>query len=93
MFELFSAVMYLCTICELSAQCVVPPRMQSALDLLMAMRYRNLQKTYKQHVGVFQSGIHGLGLYCIREIEPGEMVIEYAGTVIRSVLTDKRGKL
>ena len=59
----------------------------------MAMRYRNLQKTYKQHVGVFQSGIHGLGLYCIREIEPGEMVIEYAGTVIRSVLTDKREKL
>ena len=67
--------------------------MQSALDLPMAMRYRNLQKTYKQHVGVFQSGIHGLGLYCIREIEPGEMVIEYAGTVIRSVLTDKREKL
>ena len=93
MFKLFSAVMDLCTICELSAQCVVPPRMQSALDLPMAMRYRNLQKTYKQHVGVFQSGIHGLGLYCIREIEPGEMVIEYAGTVIRSVLTDKREKL
>ena len=93
MFELFSAVMDLCTICELSVQCVVPPRMQSALDLPMAMRYRNLQKTYKQHVGVFQSGIHGLGLYCIREIEPGEMVIEYAGTVIRSVLTDKREKL
>ena len=67
--------------------------MQSALDLPMAMRYRNLQKTYKQHVGVFRSGIHGLGLYCIREIEPGEMVIEYAGTVIRSVLTDKREKL
>jgi len=59
----------------------------------MAMRYRNLQKTYKNHVGVFQSGIHGLGLYCVREIEPGEMVIEYAGTVIRSVLTDKREKL
>ena len=44
-------------------------------------------------MGVFQSGIHGLRLYCIREIEPGEIVIEYAGTVIRSVLTDKREKL
>ena len=64
--------------------------MQSSSDLPMAMRYRNLQKTYKQHVGVFQSDIHGLGLYCTKEIEPGEMVIEYAGTVIRSVLTDKR---
>lgn len=73
--------------------CLCYPRMQSALDLPMAMRYRNLQKTYKNHVGVFQSGIHGLGLYCVREIEPGEMVIEYAGTVIRSVLTDKREKL
>ena len=59
----------------------------------MAMRYRNLQKTYKHHVSVFQSDIHGLGLYCTKEIEPGEMVIEYAGTVIRSVLTDKREKL
>ena len=66
--------------------------MQSASDLPMAMRYRNLQKTYKNHVGVFQSEIHGLGLYCHREIEPGEMVIEYAGTVIRSVLTDMREK-
>ena len=67
--------------------------MLSASDLPMAMRYRNHQKMYKQHVGVFQSGIHGLGLYCTREIDPGEMVIEYAGTVIRSILTDKREKL
>ena len=68
-------------------------RIQTASDLPMAMRYRSLQKTYKQHVGVFQSDIHGLGLYCTRDIDPGEMVIEYAGTVIRSVLTDKREKL
>ena len=71
----------------------VPCRVQAATDLPMAMRYRMLQKMYKQHVGVFQSDIHGLGLYCTREIDPGEMVIEYAGTVIRSVLTDKREKL
>ena len=67
--------------------------MPSATDLPMAMRYRTLQKSYKQRVGVYCSDIHGLGLYCMREIEPGEMVIEYAGTVIRSVLTDKREKL
>ena len=42
---------------------------------------------------MFQSGIHGLGLFCTKEIDAGEMVIEYAGTVIRSVLTDKREKL
>ncbi len=62
------------------------------MDLPVPMRYRMLQKTYKCHVGVFQSDIHGLGLYCTREIDPGEMVIEYAGTVIRSILTDKREK-
>ena len=47
---------------------------------------------YKQKVGVYQSHIHGLGLYCLQEIEAGDMVIEYAGTVIRSILTDKREK-
>lgn len=61
-------------------------------DLPVAMRYRNCQRTYKQVVGVFQSLIHGLGLFCLQEIEPGDMVIEYAGTVIRSILTDKREK-
>lgn len=37
-----------------------------------------------------RSAIHGRGLFCKRNIEAGEMVIEYAGNVIRSVLTDKR---
>lgn len=41
---------------------------------------------------VCRSAIHGRGLFCKRNIEAGEMVIEYAGTVIRSVLTDKREK-
>uniref|UniRef100_A0A3Q2Z8W6 [histone H3]-lysine(4) N-methyltransferase n=1 Tax=Hippocampus comes TaxID=109280 RepID=A0A3Q2Z8W6_HIPCM len=39
-----------------------------------------------------RSLIHGRGLFCKRNIEAGEMVIEYSGTVIRSVLTDKREK-
>lgn len=39
-----------------------------------------------------RSAIHGRGLFCKRNIEAGEMVIEYAGIVIRSVLTDKREK-
>lgn len=39
-----------------------------------------------------RSDIHGRGLFCKRNIDAGEMVIEYAGTVIRSVLTDKREK-
>lgn len=39
-----------------------------------------------------RSPIHGRGLFCKRNIDAGEMVIEYAGTVIRAVLTDKREK-
>lgn len=39
-----------------------------------------------------RSAIHGRGLFCKRNIDAGEMVIEYAGIVIRSVLTDKREK-
>ena len=39
-----------------------------------------------------RSEIHGLGLYAKKSISPGDMVIEYSGTVIRSILTDKREK-
>ncbi|NXA89948.1 KMT2B methyltransferase, partial [Melanocharis versteri] len=41
---------------------------------------------------VSSSAIHGRGLFCKRNIEAGEMVIEYSGIVVRSVLTDKREK-
>ena len=39
-----------------------------------------------------RSAIHGRGLYCKRNIDAGEMIIEYSGNVVRSVLTDKREK-
>ncbi|XP_031442575.1 histone-lysine N-methyltransferase 2B isoform X3 [Clupea harengus] len=61
-------------------------------ELPVAMRFRHLKKTSKEAVGVYRSPIHGRGLFCKRNIEAGEMVIEYAGNVIRSVLTDKREK-
>ncbi|PSN30585.1 hypothetical protein C0J52_24901, partial [Blattella germanica] len=53
---------------------------------------RHLKETSKEAVGVYRSNIHGRGLFCLRDIEAGEMVIEYAGEVIRSMLTDKREK-
>jgi SET domain-containing protein len=58
----------------------------------MAMRFRHLKETSKEAVGVYRSSIHGRGLFCLRDIEAGEMVVEYAGEVIRSMLTDKREK-
>ncbi|XP_057689672.1 histone-lysine N-methyltransferase 2B isoform X2 [Corythoichthys intestinalis] len=67
-------------------------RRATSLELPMAMRFRHLERTSKEAVGVYRSAIHGRGLFCKRNIEGGEMVIEYAGIVIRSVLTDKREK-
>ncbi|XP_013997626.2 histone-lysine N-methyltransferase 2B isoform X1 [Salmo salar] len=67
-------------------------RRATSTELPMAMRFRHLEKTSKEAVGVYRSEIHGRGLFCKRNIEAGEMVIEYAGNVIRAVLTDKREK-
>lgn len=43
-------------------------------------------------LSLYRSQIHGRGLFCKKTIDSGEMVIEYSGNVIRSVLTDKREK-
>ncbi|KAL2083852.1 hypothetical protein ACEWY4_019370 [Coilia grayii] len=67
-------------------------RRATNLELPMAMRFRHLERTSKEAVGVYRSAIHGRGLFCKRNIDAGEMVIEYSGIVIRSVLTDKREK-
>lgn len=52
----------------------------------MAMRFRILKETSKESVGVYHSHIHGRGLFCLRDIEAGEMVIEYAGEVSSNLL-------
>jgi histone-lysine N-methyltransferase MLL4 len=57
------------------------------------MRFRQLKKTCKEAVGVYRSAIHGQGLFCKCNIDVGEMVIEYSGIVIRSVLIDKQEKV
>ena len=51
-----------------------------------------MAKNAKEAVGVYCSAIHGRGLFCKREIQVAEMVIEYAGELIRAMLTDKREK-
>jgi hypothetical protein len=67
-------------------------RRATSLDLPVAMRFRHLAKNAREAVGVYCSGIHGVGLFCKREIQGGEMVIEYAGEEIRAMLTDNREK-
>ena len=41
---------------------------------------------------MYRSRIHGRGLFCKRAIEEGEMIVEYAGQLIRTFLTDMREK-
>ncbi|KAJ8368203.1 hypothetical protein SKAU_G00082310, partial [Synaphobranchus kaupii] len=65
-------------------------RRGSNVDLPLLMRLRRLKKVSKKALGVYRSAIHGRGLFCRRNVDAGEMVIEYSGTVIRSVLTEKR---
>ena len=60
------------------------------LHFVSASRFRQLAKNAREAVSVYASGIHGRGLFCKREISAGEMVIEYAGQQIRSILTDYR---
>ncbi|XP_050537456.1 histone-lysine N-methyltransferase trithorax [Daktulosphaira vitifoliae] len=57
------------------------------------MKYRNMNKTLTTTVGVYRSDIHGRGLFCLRDIEQGEYVIEYTGEVIRSEVSDVRERL
>ncbi|KAF6736027.1 Histone-lysine N-methyltransferase 2A [Oryzias melastigma] len=65
---------------------------RASMELPLTVRFKQLKAMSKETVGVYRSPIHGRGLFCKKTIEAGEMVIEYSGNVIRSVLTDKREK-
>jgi len=45
------------------------------------MKFRNMNKALTSTIGVYRSDIHGRGLFCLRDIEQGEYVIEYTGEV------------
>uniref|UniRef100_A0A1A8V3E7 Histone-lysine N-methyltransferase n=1 Tax=Nothobranchius furzeri TaxID=105023 RepID=A0A1A8V3E7_NOTFU len=65
---------------------------RASMELPLVARFKQIKATSRETVGVYRSPIHGRGLFCKKTIEAGEMVIEYSGNVIRSVLTDKREK-
>jgi len=48
------------------------------------MKYRNMNKALTSTVGVYRSDIHGRGLFCLRDIEQGEYIIEYTGEVSKN---------
>jgi len=57
-----------------------------------ASQYRKMKQEWRQNVVLARSKIQGLGLYAARDLERGQMIIEYIGEVIRSNLTDIREK-
>ena len=55
---------------------------KSELPISLAhMRYNTLREKSPRLLGVFYSTIHGRGLFTRRDIQEGEMVIEYVGEV------------
>ncbi|KAK1376627.1 Histone-lysine N-methyltransferase ATX3 [Heracleum sosnowskyi] len=53
-------------------------------------RLHDLQKTENHRVCFGKSGIHGWGLFARRNIQEGEMVLEYRGVKVRSSVADIR---
>merc|ERR1719483_381416 len=55
-----------------------------------ASQYRKMKQEWRQNVVLARSKIQGLGLYAARDLERGQMIIEYIGEIIRGNLTDIR---
>ncbi|URD88654.1 Histone-lysine N-methyltransferase [Musa troglodytarum] len=68
------------------------PREEKDPELFSTFRERlyHLQSTEKGRVCFGRSGIHGWGLFALRNIQEGEMVIEYRGEQVRRSVADLR---
>ncbi|XP_042505067.1 histone-lysine N-methyltransferase ATX5-like isoform X2 [Macadamia integrifolia] len=53
-------------------------------------RLQHLQRTENERVCFGRSGIHGWGLFARRNIQEGEMVLEYRGEQVRRSVADRR---
>jgi hypothetical protein len=53
-------------------------------------QYRQMQLEHRQYCVPLRSRIHGFGLFALRDLEPDQMIIEYAGEQIPSPVADVR---
>ena len=71
---------------SMELQCHAPQFFENGT--LPFSRYRQMIKNLPSTVRVFRSKIQGLGLYALRDIDAGDMIIEYTGLVIRPFMCD-----
>lgn len=62
----------------------------SMSTLPYAMQYRCMRKSWRFNTRVLRSNIEGWGVFAVQDIAPDEMVIEYAGELVRSSVSDLR---
>ncbi|ODN04290.1 Histone-lysine N-methyltransferase trithorax [Orchesella cincta] len=80
---------------EVSMSCNLPEETLRNQGLPLAMRFRDLRGNWtkaRERFVVLHSHIHGRGLYARCDMEKGDIIIEYAGELIRPSLTDLREK-
>ncbi|ESO08569.1 hypothetical protein HELRODRAFT_98024 [Helobdella robusta] len=72
---------------------MISGRFNGSVKESLSSRFHSMRALLRCTTVVQASAIHGRGLFALRGLEAGEMVIEYCGELIRPVLTDAREKL
>jgi hypothetical protein len=73
-------------------QFLVAAKALISTDMCNSMKYRHLKEFSSNGLIVKCSAIHGRGLFTLVDIHQSQMIIEYAGEIIRHQLCDKREK-
>ncbi|KAA8531168.1 hypothetical protein F0562_005918 [Nyssa sinensis] len=61
--------------------------------LSMAEKYKYMTETFRKRLAFGKSGIHGFGIFAKHPHRAGDMVIEYAGELVRPPIADRREHL
>ena len=56
-------------------------------------QYRKMKMEWRNNVYLARSGIQGLGLYAVRDIEKNTMIIEYIGLLIRNEMAERNERV